>query len=48
MGQLLPVFRLSLTGLGTGPSLFNIAELLGKKETVSRMEIALKRIKPWD
>ena len=48
MGQLLPVFRLSLTGLGIGPSLFNIAALLGKKETVSRMETALKRIKPWD
>ena len=48
MGQLLPVFRLSLTGLGIGPSLFDIAALLGKKETVSRMEIALKRIRPWD
>ena len=45
MGVLLPVFRLSLTGLGMGPSLFNIAELIGKKETLSRIDIAIKKIK---
>ena len=42
MGVLLPAFRLSLTGLGMGPSLFNIAELIGKKETLSRIDIAIK------
>ena len=31
MGVLLPVLRVSLTGLAMGPSLFNIAELIGKK-----------------
>ena len=45
MGVLLPVFRLSLTGLAMGPSLFNIAELIGKKETLSRIDIAIKKIK---
>ena len=45
MGVLLPPFRLSLTGLGMGPSLFNIAELIGKKETLSRIDIAIKKIK---
>ena len=45
MGVLLPAFRLSLTGLGMGPSLFNIAELIGKKETLSRIDIAIKKIK---
>ena len=45
MGKLLPIFRLSLTGLGMGPSLFDIAALLGKKESVNRMETALKTIK---
>tara|TARA_B000000475_G_C15822698_1_gene376432 strand:- start:107 stop:718 length:612 start_codon:yes stop_codon:yes gene_type:complete len=45
MGSLLPVLRLSLTGLGMGPSLFNIAELLGKEEVVNRMESAIKKIK---
>ena len=45
MGRLLPAFRLALTGLGIGPSLFDIASLLGKNETIKRMEIALKIIK---
>ena len=45
MGKLLPAFRLALTGLGMGPSLFDIASLLGKTETLMRMEVALNTIK---
>ena len=45
MGRLLPAFRLALTGLGMGPSLFDIASLLGKTETINRMEVALNTIK---
>jgi glutamyl-tRNA synthetase len=45
MGRLLPAFRVSLTGLGMGPSLFDIASLLGKEETIKRMDIALNTIK---
>ena len=45
MGRLLPAFRLALTGLGMGPSLFDIASLLGKTETLIRMEVALNTIK---
>ncbi len=45
MGKLLPAFRLSLTGLGMGPSLFDIASLLGKEETINRIENALNTIK---
>ena len=44
MGQILPPLRLSLTGLGIGPSLFDIAELLGKKETINRINRAIKLI----
>ena len=44
MGRLLPAFRLALTGLGMGPSLFDIASLLGKTETLMRMEVALNTI----
>ena len=29
--------RLSITGTGGGPSLFNIAEIIGKQETLKRM-----------
>jgi glutamyl-tRNA synthetase len=45
MGALLPAFRVSLTGLGMGPSLFDIAALLGKEEIASRMEMAINTIK---
>ena len=44
MGMLLPAFRVSLTGLGMGPSLFDIASLLGKEETKQRIETALEKI----
>ena len=44
MGRLLPAFRVSLTGLGMGPSLFEIASLLGKSEAIKRMETALNTI----
>ena len=45
MSKLLPAFRVSLTGLGMGPSLFDIASLLGKDETIKRMETALNILK---
>ncbi len=44
MGKLLPAFRVCLTGLGMGPSLFDITSLLGKEETIKRMETALEKI----
>ena len=44
MGNLLPIFRVSLTGLAMGPSLFDIASLIGKEETLKRMESALEKI----
>ena len=44
MGRLLPAFRVCLTGLGMGPSLFDIASLLGKEETITRMGTALEKI----
>ena len=44
MGQLLPQFRLALTGIAMGPSLFNISEIIGKKETLTRIETAINNI----
>lgn len=41
IGQALPLFRLLVTGKGMGPSMFQIAELLGKKETVNRMKLGI-------
>ena len=38
MGALMPNVRLLLTGLGMGPSLFHIMEILGKTECVNRLK----------
>ena len=36
MGAVLPCMRLVLTGKGMGPSVFAIADLLGKEEVINR------------
>ena len=43
-GAVMPGFRLSVTGLGAGASMNDIAALLGKKEVLKRIESALKKI----
>ena len=45
MGQVLNVLRLTLVGSAKGPGLFNIMELLGKKEVIIRIEAGLIKIK---
>ena len=37
MGAVLPNLRMLLTGLGMGPSLFHICQIIGKEETVNRI-----------
>jgi len=44
MGLVLPNFRLIVTGKGMGPSMFSIAELLGKKEVIDRFNIGIYKI----
>lgn len=44
MGAVLPNFRVLVTGLGMGPSMFAISELLGKEETLNRMKLGLEKI----
>ncbi len=44
LGQLMPVLRLSLTGLGNGPQIFEIAAVLGKSEVHKRIEKAISQI----
>ena len=43
-GAVLPNFRLAITGLSVGPSMFQISEILGKKEVLKRIEVALEKI----
>jgi glutamyl-tRNA synthetase len=41
MGKIMQPFRLSLVGALKGPHLFDIVELIGKEETVERIETAI-------
>lgn len=41
MGKVMQPFRLSLVGTLKGPHLFDIAELIGKEETIDRLERAI-------
>ena len=43
-GAVLPNFRVLVTGMGMGPSMFEISELLGKEEVISRIETGLKKL----
>ncbi len=41
MGAVLNAFRLALVGAAKGPHLFDISEIIGKKETIARLERAI-------
>jgi len=45
IGAFLPIFRILLTGIGMGPSMFEIAAFLGKEETLNRMNQGLIKVK---
>lgn len=48
IGVFLPLFRVLLTGVAAGPPVFDIAELLGKKEVVKRIKNALENTDLWE
>ncbi|MFB0938625.1 MAG: glutamate--tRNA ligase [Urechidicola sp.] len=41
-GKVMPPFRLALVGAMSGPHLFDIAELIGKEETIKRIQTAIR------
>jgi len=43
-GAVMPNLRLLITGQGMGPSLFDICELLGRDEVISRMKTGLEKL----
>jgi len=43
-GKVMNPLRLAIVGAGKGPHLFDIMEIIGKKETITRIEKALKTI----
>jgi glutamyl/glutaminyl-tRNA synthetase len=38
MGQMMPIFRIALTGIMQGPSVFDTMILLGKTESLERFK----------
>lgn len=45
MGQVMNPLRLTLVGAGKGPGVLEIAEMLGKEETLKRMQAGIDNIK---
>ncbi len=41
-GKVMPAVRIALTGMGSGPDLMAIMELIGKKETLDRFDLAIQ------
>ena len=44
MGNVMNAFRLTVVGECKGPHIFDISELLGREETIARIELGLQRI----
>ena len=45
MGAIMNAFRLCVVGAGKGPHMFDIIEVLGKQETISRIKSGIENIK---
>ena len=45
VGAVMNAFRLSLAGAGVGPHIFDITDILGKQETIERIERAINYLK---
>lgn len=45
-GEMMQTFRLSLSGVGGGPPIFDMAAFLGKETVVRRMDKCLESVKP--
>lgn len=42
-GQVMQLFRVALTGLAGGPALYEIMELIGKEESIKRLDLFLEK-----
>ena len=43
-GRVMPALRLALTGQGSGPDLMEVMEIIGKSETITRIEFAINHL----
>lgn len=44
LGSVMNAFRLAIVGAGKGPHLFSITEILGKEETIKRLNTAIEKL----
>ena len=44
MGQVMNTLRLAIVGTGSGPSILDICELIGRDETLRRIDVAIERL----
>jgi glutamyl/glutaminyl-tRNA synthetase len=44
MGQVMPLFRIALTGVLTGPGAAQVAALLGKEFVISRIQKCIETL----
>jgi glutamyl-tRNA synthetase len=47
IGMVMQALRLALTGVDGGPDLMDIIEIIGKEETIQRIETALERLEEY-
>lgn len=45
LGKIMNAFRLCVVGAGMGPHLFDIVEIIGKEETLARIQMAIEKLK---
>ncbi|NTW31671.1 MAG: glutamate--tRNA ligase, partial [Bacteroidetes bacterium] len=43
MGQIMNALRICIVGASTGPDLFEIISMIGKDETINRINFAIKK-----
>jgi glutamyl-tRNA synthetase len=47
LGMVMQALRLAITGVEAGPDLMAIIEIIGKEETVKRLETAIEKLQPF-
>jgi glutamyl-tRNA synthetase len=44
MGEIMPILRILIAGVTSGPSIFDVISVIGKQESLNRIEVGLEKI----
>jgi glutamyl-tRNA synthetase len=44
MGEIMPILRILIAGVTSGPSIFDVISVIGKQEALNRIEVGLEKI----